>query len=119
MTGGLGRPLILTTLERDEAMRVLASDGPRRPLLAVIAMVAGLVSLSVGLAWALVGLATGSALAATPAPTGVANGDPRSSGQGPGIVGEPLLAVGLMLAIGIGAAVLTTLYIRWTGGRRA
>jgi hypothetical protein len=118
MTSGLGRPLILTTLERDEAMRVLASAAPRRPLAAVIAMAIGLVALTVGLAWALLGLATGSALAATPAPSGVVNGDPRSSGQGPGIVGEPLLAVGLMLAIGIGAAVLTTLYVRWTGGRR-
>jgi hypothetical protein len=29
MTAGLGRPLILTTLERDEAMRVLAGDAPR------------------------------------------------------------------------------------------
>ena len=119
MTSGLGRPLILTTLERDEAMRVLAADGPRRPLAAVIAMTIGLVALAVGLAWALLGVATGSALAASPAPTGVVNGDPRSSGQGPGIVGQPLLAIGLMLAIGIGAAVLTTLYVRWTGGRRA
>jgi hypothetical protein len=119
MTTGLGRPLILTTLERDEAMRVLASDAPRRPLLAVIAMVIGLVALTLGVAWALLGLATGSALAATPEPSGVVNGDPRSSGQGPGIVGQPLLAIGLMLAIGIGAAILTTLYVRWTGGRRA
>ena len=52
MTAGLGRPLILTTLERDEAMRVLAADGPRRPLLAVIALAIGLLSLTVGLAWA-------------------------------------------------------------------
>jgi len=119
MTRGLGRPLILTTLERDEAMRVLASDAPRRPLAAVIAMAVGLVALTVGVAWALLGFATGAALAATPEPSSVVNGDPRSSGQGPGIVGQPLLAIGLMLAIGIGAAVLTTLYVRWTGGRRA
>jgi hypothetical protein len=119
MTSGLGRPLILTTLERDEAMRVLAADAPRRPLAAVIVMAVGLVALTFGLAWALFGFATGSALAASPEPSGVANGDPRSSGQGPGIVGQPLLALGLMLAIGIGAAVLTTLYVRWTGGKRA
>ena len=119
MTSGLGRPLILTTLERDEAMRVLASDAPRRPLAAAIVMAVGLVVLTVGVAWALLGFATGSAAAATPVPTGGAGGDPRSSGQGPGLVGDPLLAIVLMLAIGVGAAVLTTLYVRLTGGRRA
>ena len=41
MTAGLGRPLVLTTLERDEAMRVLRGGiAPRRPFCAVIAMVA-------------------------------------------------------------------------------
>jgi len=65
-----------------------------------------------------VSLATGTALAASPAPSGAIGGDPRSSGQGPGLVGDPLLAIGIMLAIGLGAALITTLYIRWTGGRR-
>jgi hypothetical protein len=119
MTAGLGRPLILTTLERDEAMRVLTSDAPRRPLAAVIALTVGLIALTAGLAWALVSLATGTALAASPAPSGAIGGDPRSSGQGPGLVGDPLLAIGLMLAIGLGAALITTLYVRWTGGRRS
>ena len=119
LTAGLGRPLILTTLERDEAMRVLASDAPRRPLAAAIALAVGLVAVTVGLAWALVGAATGSALAASPTPSAAAGGDPRSSGQGPGLVGDPLTAIGLMLAIGLGAALLTTLYVRLTGGRRA
>lgn len=54
MTAGLGRPLVLTTLERDEAMRVLAGGGPRRPLLAAIALAAGLILLTIGLAWAVV-----------------------------------------------------------------
>jgi hypothetical protein len=119
MTAGLGRPLILTTLERDEAMRVLASDAPRRPLLAAIAIAIGLVALTMGVAWAILGAVTQPALAASPSATPAAGGDPRSSGQGPGLVGDPVLAVGLMLAIGIGAAVLTTLYVRLTGGRRA
>ena len=119
MTAGLGRPLILSTLERDEAMRVLASDGPRRPLAAAIAMAIGLIGLTVGVLWAIVGAATGSVLAASPAPSAAVGGDPRSSGQGPGLVGDPLLAVALMLAIGIGAALLTTLYVRLTGGRRS
>ena len=118
MTAGLGRPLILTTLEQDEAMRVLASDAPRRPLAAVIALAIGMLALTAGLVWALIGAATGSALAASPTPSAAVGGDPRSSGQGPGLVGDPLSAVGLMLAIGLGAVLLTTLYVRLTGGRR-
>jgi hypothetical protein len=54
MTAGLGRPLILSTLEPDEAMRVLAGSGSRRPLAAAISLAIGLVSLSIGLGWALV-----------------------------------------------------------------
>jgi hypothetical protein len=119
MTAGLGRPLILTTLERDEAMRILASDAPRRPLAAAIAFVIGLVAVTFGLAWVIIGLATQPALAASPSASAAIGGDPRSSGQGPGLVGDPLFAIGLMLAIGLGAALLTTLYVRLTGGRRA
>ncbi len=55
MTAGLGRPLVLTTLETDEAMRVLAGSGSRRPLLAAICLAGGLVLISLALAWALVG----------------------------------------------------------------
>jgi hypothetical protein len=119
MTAGLGRPLILTTLERDEAMRILASDAPRRPLAAAIAFAVGLVAVTFGLAWAIIGLATQPALAASPSASAAIGGDPRSSGQGPGLVGDPLFAIGLMLAIGLGAALITTLYVRLTGGRRA
>jgi hypothetical protein len=119
MTAGLGRPLILTSLERDEAMRILASDAPRRPLAAAIALAVGLVAVTVGIAWALIGVATQTALAGSPSPSAATGGDPRSSGQGPGLVGDPLFAVGLMLAIGLGAALLTTIYVRVTGGRRA
>jgi hypothetical protein len=119
MTAGLGRPLILTTLERDEAMRILASDAPHRPLAAAIAFAVGLVAVTFGLAWAIIGLATQPALAASPSASAAIGGDPRSSGQGPGLVGDPLFAIGLMLAIGLGAALITTLYVRLTGGRRA
>jgi hypothetical protein len=119
MTAGLGRPLILTTLERDEAMRVLTSDAPRRPVFAVAALVVGVLSLSFGLLWALAAAVTRTALAASPEPSGVVGGDPRSSGQGPGLVGDPLAAIALVLLIGIGTAVITTLYVRLTGRRRA
>ena len=53
MTAGMGRPLIITTLEVPEAMRVLGG-GPSstRPLLAVACLAGGLILLSAGLGWA-------------------------------------------------------------------
>ena len=53
VTPGTGRPLIVCTLERDEAMRVLAEGGRGRPVAAAAALGAGLVLLLVGLAWML------------------------------------------------------------------
>jgi hypothetical protein len=118
MGAGLGRPLILSTLENDEAMRVLAADGPRRPLAAVVVMGIGLLSLAAGLAWALLGALTGTARAASPVPSAAIGGDPRSSGQGPGLVGDPVSAVAIVLAVALAAILLTSVYIRLTGGRR-
>jgi hypothetical protein len=117
MTAGLGRPLILTTLEPAEAMRILAADGPRRPLIAAMALMLGLAALTIGVVWAVLGAMTVTALAASPVPS-AAGGDPRSSGQGPGLVGEPLTAVALVVAIGLVTAVVTLGYVRLTGGRR-
>jgi hypothetical protein len=87
--------------------------------MAVAALAIGVVSLSLGLLWALVSAVTRTAIAASPEPTAVVGGDPRSSGQGPGLVGDPLTAIALVLLIGIGTAVVTTLYVRFTSGRRA
>jgi hypothetical protein len=42
LSAGLGRPLVLTTLEPDEAMRVLADGERRRPLIAVVCLAGGL-----------------------------------------------------------------------------
>lgn len=56
-------------------------------------------------------------LAATPEATRAVGNDPRSSGEGPGLVGEPLLAIGLVVAIGLAALLLTLVYVRATGGR--
>jgi len=55
-------------------------------------------------------------LAASPTPA--PGGDPRSSGQGPGLVGEPGVAVLAVVAIGLGALLVTLAYIRLTGGAR-
>ncbi|HVA87099.1 MAG TPA: hypothetical protein VNF73_12395 [Candidatus Saccharimonadales bacterium] len=53
MTRGLGRPLVITTLEIPEAMRVLAGGRRGRPFLAVFLLGGGLVLLTAGLAWAI------------------------------------------------------------------
>jgi hypothetical protein len=118
MTAGLGRPLILTTLEPPEAMRVLAASGPRRPLIAALALVVGLTALTIGVVWAFLGGFVTTVSAASPGPSAAA-GDPRSSGQGPGLVGDPLTAVILVLAIGLATTVATIGYVRLTGGRRS
>ena len=57
-------------------------------------------------------------LAATPTP-GTEAGDPRSSGQGPGLVGDPLFAVLAVIVIGVTAVLLTLAWIRLTPRRDA
>jgi hypothetical protein len=118
MTAGLGRPLIVTTLETPEAMRILAATGPRRPLIAALALAVGLVALTIGVVWAFLGGFVTTVLAASPNPS-AGGGDPRSSGQGPGLVGDPLMAVALVLAIGLATTLATIGYVRLTGGRRS
>jgi hypothetical protein len=56
------------------------------------------------------------AVAASPTPDPIV-GDPRSSGQGPGLVGDPVFALIAVLAIGIGSVVATLVYVRLTAGR--
>jgi hypothetical protein len=56
----------------------------------------------------------GAALAVGPTPTpGI--GDPRSSGQGPGLVGDPLTAVLVVAAIAVVTMGITLAYVRLTG----
>ena len=57
-------------------------------------------------------------LAASPSP-GAAGGDPRSSGQGPGLVGDPAFALLAVVAIGIASVVATLAYVRFTARRDA
>lgn len=54
--------------------------------------------------------------AASPSPE-VVGGDPRSSGQGPGLVGDPAFALLAVLAIGLGSMVATLVYVRLTADR--
>ena len=55
-------------------------------------------------------------LAASPSPDPIV-GDPRSSGQGPGLVGDPLFALLAVVAIGVGSVIATLLYVRLTARR--
>jgi len=52
-------------------------------------------------------------LAASPSP-GAEAGDPRSAGQGPGLVGDPLTAVLAVVAIGAITVIATLVYVRLT-----
>jgi hypothetical protein len=58
LSAGMGRPLVLTTLEQAEAMRILTEGERRRPLVAAACLVGGLVLIGIGLVLALVGAVT-------------------------------------------------------------
>jgi hypothetical protein len=121
MTSGAGRPLVLTTLERDEAMRILTGGDRARPILALVLLAVGLGLVGVGLLLAAadtlsMGLVP-EVLAAEPTGTPGSAGDPRSDGQGPGLVGAPFAAIGAVFAIGLIVVVATLAYVRLTERR--
>ena len=60
--------------------------------------------------------AVASVLAASPSP-GAGAGDPRSSGQGPGLVGDPVFAIVAVVAIGLGTVAVTLAWVRLTARR--
>ena len=71
---------------------------------------------AVGVSAALLLAIAGAALGASPTPSpGI--GDPRSSGQGPGLVGDPLTAILVVAAIAAVTVGITLAYVRVTGGR--
>jgi hypothetical protein len=86
-----------------------SDDGPRRR---VRGGVAG------ACAWLTLVALPAIALAADPSESpGGAAGDPRSAGEGPGLVGDPGWALAIVLLIGITALVVTLAYVRLTGPR--
>lgn len=50
LSAGAGRPLVVSTLERDEAMRVLAGGGRWRPMTVAVLLATGLILVVAGLA---------------------------------------------------------------------
>ena len=128
LTAGRGRPLILTVLEPDEAMRILAGGDAGRTRLAAGLLAAGAVLVGAGALWSLVGAVVPAvidglpslgglvpvALAASAEPTPGTAGDPRSNGQGPGLVGTPGLAILGVVAVAVLAIVATTAWVRFT-----
>ncbi|HYX10633.1 MAG TPA: hypothetical protein VE817_01550 [Candidatus Acidoferrum sp.] len=126
LTAGRGRPLILTVLEPPEAMRILAGGDATRTRLAAGLLGAGAILILGAVAWAavtallpaIVSVVPGAAglvtqvLAASAAPSIEEGGDPRSNGQGPGLVGTPGLAILGVILIAVAAIVVTTIYVR-------
>lgn len=128
LTAGRGRPLILTVLEPDEAMRILAGGDAGRTRIAAALLGAGTILLIGAIGWAAVSAVlpalvtlvpslaslVPTALAASAEPTPASGGDPRSNGQGPGLVGTPGLALVGVVAIAVAAILVTTIYVRLT-----
>ena len=116
MTAGRGRPLILTTLEIPEAMRILTGGARGRARAAAACLAVGGAILVVGLAWLLVTtwISPAAVLAASPLPSILPGADTRSSGQGPGLVGDPALALLGVVGIALVAVIATLVYVRLT-----
>ena len=55
--------------------------------------------------------------AAEPSPVLIDPLDPRAEGEGPGLVGDPLLALAFVLALGLLAAGAAALFVRLTRRR--
>jgi hypothetical protein len=115
---GRGRPLILTTLEIDEAMRVLARGRRQRATLAAGLLVIGLACIALALLFAVAPLiAPATVLGASPTPSAAPVGDTRSSGEGPGLVGQPFVIALGVVVLGLVAAGLAIAYARLTAPR--
>jgi hypothetical protein len=123
MGSGMGRPLLLTTLERDEAMRVLTGGATSRAKVAIACLIAAVVFLGGATIWLFLDMVLGggvaTAFAASPDPTLRPGGDTRTPGANPGFVGQPVFAILGVLALGIGSVVATLAYVRLSGVRGA
>jgi hypothetical protein len=127
MTAGLGRPLIVTTLDRPAAMRLLASGARRRVAAATVLIAAGLALLALAVGVAVVAtalaapvLAASPSLGPSPVPSPIIIDplDPRAGGGAP-LVGAPGLAFIVVLGAGVLAALATLAFVRLAGSRKS
>jgi hypothetical protein len=116
LTAGLGRPLILTTLEIPEAMRILTGGAVIRSRVAAACLATGAVAVALGAAWWAIRAVVdpAAALGASAIPSILPGADTRSSGQGPGLVGDPALALLGVAGIAIVVVLATMAYVRLT-----
>lgn len=86
---------------------------PRRAVLR-LARIGLLVALGLLLVGPLAGPDVVGAEVVSPSPVVIDPGDPRSEGEGPGLVGSPLLAAAGVIVLGVAAAGATLVYLRLT-----
>lgn len=119
LSAGLGRPLILTTLEIPEAMRVLTGGSILRSRAAAVLLVGGGTLLAAGILWWIVDSIANprTVLGASPISSVLPGSDTRSPGEGPGLVGDPVFAILGVLGIALLAILATLAYVRLTRPR--
>jgi hypothetical protein len=84
----------------------------RRPFVLALGLAILAAGLLVALAFGADPSAAPSALASTASAAVLESGDLRSEGTGPGLVGNPLLILGAVAALGLGTAALTLVIAR-------
>jgi hypothetical protein len=112
ITAGAGRPLILTTLELPEAMRLLGSGHRRTVIAATVLLAIGLGLVACGIVFALAIYLAAPAMAASPDPSPIIGGDTRSGGEGAGLAGQPFVALIGVIVLGLLTAGFATAYVR-------
>jgi hypothetical protein len=116
---GGARPLILTTLELDEAMRILSGGRRLRSIFATALLATGVACIVLALILAVIVIVFSDVtFAASPTPSAAPVGDTRSSGEGPGLVGQPVVIALGVVALGALTAGVTILVARLSGARR-
>jgi hypothetical protein len=123
--GGAGQPLVLTTLDRRDALRILGSEARGNlavSLLALAALVVGVLTVGIALV-GLLGEIVGNVNTTPPASTGQTvnpeSGDARNGGvaTGPGGLLGLVGALLLPLLIGAGIALVARAGARWRSTR--
>jgi len=112
LTAGDDRPLILTTLDLPEAMRLLAAGHRRVVVWSTILLTLGLGLVALGIVLALTLVLAPPALAASPDPSPIIGGDTRSGGEGAGLAGQPFLDLAGVVILGLLTAAVAAAYVR-------